>query len=99
MIKDSKQKKFSLVLVWKLDRFSRNTYAGTVAKHALKENGVFLYSVIERIDNTPEGKIVEALFEAMNQYYVGNLARGVLGGMIENALNSLSNGSCTYGYS
>ena len=98
MIKDSKRKKFSLVLVWKLDRFSRNTYAGTVAKHALKENGVFLYSVIERIDNTPEGKIVEALFEAMNQYYVGNLARGVLGGMIENALNSLSNGSCTYGY-
>lgn len=98
MIKDSKQKKFSLVLVWKLDRFSRNTYEGTVAKHALKENCALLYSVIERIDNTPEGKIIESLFEAMNQYYVGNLARGVLGGMKENALNGLSNGSCTYGY-
>ena len=98
MIKDSKQKKFSQVLVWKLDRFSRNMYEGAVAKHDLKENGVTVFSVVERIDNTPEGKMVETLFEAMNQYYVGNLARGVLGGMKENALNGLSNGSCTYGY-
>ncbi len=98
MIKDSKQKKFNQVLVWKLDRFSRNMYEGAIAKHELKENGVTVFSVIERIDNTPEGQMVETLFEAMNQYYVKNLARGVLGGMKENALNGLSNGSCTYGY-
>ena len=98
MITDSKKKNFSLVLVWKLDRFSRDMYMGAIAKHELKENGVKVFSVIERVDNTPEGKMIETMFEAMNQYYVGNLARGVLGGMKENVLNGLSNGSCTYGY-
>lgn len=98
MIKDSEQKKFSLVLVWKLDRFSRDLCVGAIAKTELRENGVSVFSVIERIDNTPEGKMMETMFEAMSQYYVGNLARNVLGGMKENALNGLSNGSCTYGY-
>lgn len=98
MIADSKKKNFSLVLVWKLDRFSRDMYMGAIAKHELKENGVKVFSVIERVDNTPEGIMIETMFEAMNQYYVGNLARGVLGGMKENVLNGLSNGSCTYGY-
>lgn len=98
MIKDSEQEKFSLVLVWKLDRFSRDLYVSAEAKHDLKKNGVSVFSVIERIDNTPEGKMIETMFEAVAQYYVGNLARNVLGGMKENALNGLSNGSCTYGY-
>jgi len=98
MIKDSEKKNFALVLVWKLDRFSRDLYVGADAKHRLKKNDVALFSVIERIDNTPEGKMIETMFEAVAQYYVGNHARNVLGGMKENALNGLSNGSCTYGY-
>ncbi len=98
MLRDSKEKKFNLVLVWKLDRFSRDKFGCAVAKHTLKENGVSLFSVVERIENTPEGEIIESLFEAMNQYYVKNLARGVLGGMIENVKNGISVGSCTYGY-
>lgn len=33
-----------------------------------------------------------------HQYYVKNLARGVLGGMVENVRNGISVGSCTFGY-
>ena len=98
MLSDSADKKFNLVLVWKLDRFSRDSYCGAVAKHILKEHGVSVFSVIERVDNTPEGKLIEGMFEQMNQYYVGNLARNVLGGMKENVLNGISIGSCSYGY-
>ena len=98
MIEDSKKKEFNLVLVWKLDRFSRDKFVSANAKHKLKENGVSVFSVIERIENTPEGEIIESLFEAMNQYYVKNLARGVLGGMVENVRNGISVGSCTFGY-
>ncbi len=98
MLFDSSEKKFNLVLVWKLDRFSRDTYYGAMAKQILKDNGVSVFSIIERIDNTPEGKLIEGMFEQMNQYYVRNLARNVLGGMKENVLNGISIGSCPFGY-
>ena len=83
MLFDSKKKNFSTVLVWKLDRFSRSVYEGATAKQLLRDNGVSVFSVIERIENTPEGKLIEGIFEQFNEYYVKNLARGVLGGMVE----------------
>ncbi len=98
MLFDSKKKNFSTVLVWKLDRFSRSVYEGAAAKQLLRDNGVSVFSVIERIENTPEGKLIEGIFEQFNEYYVKNLARGVLGGMVENVKNGISVGSCTYGY-
>lgn len=57
------------VLVYKLDRFSRDKYATTIHKHTLKENGVKLLSAMENIPDTPEGIILESLLEGMNQYY------------------------------
>jgi len=36
MIVDSKQKQFSTVIVWKIDRFSRDKYDSVYYKHALK---------------------------------------------------------------
>ena len=99
MLKDSGRKMFNLVLVWKLDRFARDKYVSGKAKHALKKNGVSLFSVIERIDNTPEGKMMEGMFELLSEYYVGNHARNVLSGMKQNAKSGQSNGGrCTYGY-
>ncbi len=98
MLRDSAKRNFNLVLVWKLDRFSRDIYSGAIAKHILRDNGVELFSVIERIDNTPQGKLIEGMLEQMNQFYVANLAQNVLGGMKENAYHGYSIGSCTYGY-
>ena len=39
MIKDSGKRQWDYVLVYKLDRFSRNKYETTIHKHTLKENG------------------------------------------------------------
>ena len=52
-----------MVLVYKLDRFSRDKYESTIHKHTLKENGVKLVSAMENIPDSPEGIILESLLE------------------------------------
>ena len=55
MIKDSEQKLFDVVLIWKLDRFSRDRYDSAHYKRILKKNGVKVVSVKENISDGPEG--------------------------------------------
>ena len=52
MIKDSEQKLFDVVLIWKLDRFSRDRYDSAHYKRILKKNGVKVVSVKENISVT-----------------------------------------------
>lgn len=63
MLKDSAKHQWEVVLVYKLDRFSRDKYETTIHKHTLKENGVKLVSAIENIPDSPEGIILESLLE------------------------------------
>ncbi len=99
MIKDSEKKQFEIVLVYKLDRFSRNKYESTIHKKTLKDNGVKLISAMENIPDTPEGIIFESLLEGMNQYYSAELAQKVNRGIRESWLKGNSTGGvCTYGY-
>lgn len=86
MIEDSKSKSFDIVLVHKLDRFSRNRYDSALAKRELKRNGVSVYSVLENLDSSPESIMMEAVLEGMSEYYSRNLAREVIKGLKENAL-------------
>lgn len=69
MLKDSSRKEWNFVLVYKLDRFSRNKYETAIHKKALRDNGVKVLSAMENIPDTPEGIILESLLEGMNQYY------------------------------
>lgn len=99
MIKDSEKKQFDAVLVYKLDRFSRNKYESTIHKKTLRDNGVKLISAMENIPDTPEGIILESLLEGMNQYYSAELAQKVNRGIRESWLKGNSTGGvCTYGY-
>ena len=59
MIADSEKRLFDIVLVWKLDRFSRDRYDSAHYKHILKKNGVRVMSVKENISDGPEGIIIE----------------------------------------
>ena len=61
MIADSSKKEFDIVLVHKLDRFSRNRYDSAIYKYKLRKNNVRLCSVLERIDDTPESIILESI--------------------------------------
>ena len=93
MILDSAKHQWEIVLVYKLDRFSRNKYEATIHKHTLKENGVKLVSAMENIPDTPEGIILESLLEGMNQYYSAELKQKVNRGLRE----SWSKGKATGG--
>ena len=86
MIQDSNARAFNILLVHKLDRFARNRYDSAVYKRELKKNGVTVYSVLENLDNSPESIMMEAVLEGMSEYYSQNLAREVLKGMRETAI-------------
>ena len=58
MIADSKKGQFQAVLVWKLDRFSRNRYDSIIYKTKLKNNGVHVLSVTEGIGEGSESNIM-----------------------------------------
>lgn len=99
MIRDSKNKEWDYVLVYKLDRFSRNKYESVMHKRTLKENGVKVLSAMENIPDTPEGIILESLLEGMNQYYSAELAQKVKRGMHETRLKGyFQGGTLLYGY-
>ena len=86
MIKDSDKKLFDVLLVHKLDRFSRNRYDSAMYKNRLKRNGVTVFSVLEKLNDSPESVIMESLLEGMSEYYSKNLSREVMKGLNENAL-------------
>ena len=86
MIAASKEQSFDIVLVHKLDRFARNRYDSALYRRELRRNGVTLLSVLEPIDDSPEGIILESMLEGMSEYYSKNLSREVRKGMKENAL-------------
>jgi len=87
MIADSAGREFDTVLVYALDRFARDRYDAAVYRKKLKDNGVRILSVTQPIDDSPEGVLIESLLEGLAEYYSKNLARGVMRGMRENALN------------
>lgn len=92
MIEDSKRGMFDVVIVHKLDRFSRSAADTMNYEQELKDNGVELISVTENLDNSPEGVLMKQVIIAMNQFYSQNLAREVRKGLKENAYKCLHNG-------
>lgn len=93
MIKDSAKRKFDVVIVWKLDRFSRNRYDSAKYKSILKKNNVKVVSATEAISEGAEGIILESVLEGMAEYYSADLAKKIKRGMTENALKCKYNGS------
>ena len=85
MIARAKKKEFDAVLVYKLDRFSRNKVHSAVYKHELKKHGVRVVSATEQIGDTPEGALMESLMEGMAEFYSANLSQNIRRGNRESA--------------
>ena len=99
MIKDSAKKNFDVVIVWKLDRFSRSRYDSAHYKVILKKNGVRVISTTETISEGAEGIILESVLEGMAEYYTKDLSEKVTRGHTENALKCMFNGgSVPFGF-
>lgn len=86
MMKDSKSAEWQIVLVHKLDRFARNRFDSATYRIHLRKNRKYLISAVEQFDDSPESAMLEAVIEAMSEYYSKNLAREVMKGLTENAL-------------
>ena len=99
MIKDSFRKEWNYVIVYKLDRFSRDKYETAIHKNTLKSNGVKVMSAMENIPDSPEGIILESLLEGMNQYFSAELSQKVKRGMRETRLKgNFQGGKILFGY-
>ncbi|NAS19407.1 recombinase family protein [Clostridium butyricum] len=92
MIKDAEKGNFECIIVHKLDRFSRDKYDSASYKRKLKQYGVRLISVTERLDDSPESIILESVIEGMAEYFSKNLARETLKGLKENAYKTMHTG-------
>lgn len=99
MIEDSKKHDFSIVLVYKFDRFSRNKYETTKHKKTLKDNGVKVVSATEYIPDSPEAIILESMIEGYAEYYSAELSQKVKRGMNETRQKgNFTGGTIIYGY-
>ncbi len=94
MIDDIMKEKVDIdaVLVHKFNRFARNKYDSALYKKRLRDINIKVISVTQPIDDSPEGRILESLIEAMDEYYSENLALEVKKGMLENALKGKHTG-------
>ncbi len=92
MIEDAKKGLFDVVIVHKMDRFSRNVRDTLNIESELAQYGVKVISVIEQFADTPEGQLQQIIQLGVGQYYSQNLAREVMKGLKENAYRCLHNG-------
>ena len=99
MIEDSSNHAFYYVIVYTLDRFSRNRYDSAVYKYKLKKNGVRVLSAKEKIADDPSGIILESVIEGCSEYFLADLAQKVKRGMLENVINGKwPGGNIPYGF-
>jgi len=79
------QKPFDLILVWKYSRFARSREDSIVFKTMLRKNGIRVVSISEPAEDTPTGKLLEAMIESLDEFYSANLGEEVTRGMRESA--------------
>ena len=92
MIKDSDKHLFDMVIVWKLDRFSRDRYDSARYKVLLKKNNVRVVSRHRGDFFRRRRHPAELSWRAFVEYYSADLAEKVNRGMTENVLNKKCNG-------
>lgn len=80
----TKPKPFDVILLWKFSRFARNREDSIVYKSMLrKQCGIDVVSISEQVGEDKTSILIEALLEAMDEYYSINLAEEVRRGMQE----------------
>ena len=76
---------FREILVWKFSRFTRKREHAVAFKSMLRRKGIRVVSITEHADDSPTGKLMEAIIESVDEFYSENLATEVLRGMREAA--------------
>ena len=90
---------FREILVWKFSRFTRKREHAVAFKSMLRRRGIRVVSITEHADDSPTGKLMEAIIESVDEFYSENLAQEVARGMREAASRGFWVASRTpYGY-
>ncbi len=76
---------FREILVWKFSRFTRKREHAVAFKSMLRRKGIRVVSITEHADDSPTGKLMEAIIESVDEFYSENLAQEVTRGMREAA--------------
>ena len=76
---------FEVILVWKFSRFTRKREHAVAFKSMLRRKGIRVVSITEHADDSPTGKLMEAIIESVDEFYSENLAQEVIRGMREAA--------------
>ena len=77
MIKDSAKKGCDVVIVWKLNRFSRSRYNSTKYKAMLRKNDVKVVSATESISDGADGIILESVLEGIGCPFLYYSLKGI----------------------
>lgn len=94
-----KPRLFDVILVHKFDRFARSREDSVVYKSLLKkESGIKVISITESIEDDKFSVILEAILEAMAEYYSLNLSDEVKKGMTEKASRGEYQTTPAFGY-
>ena len=90
---------FDVILVWKFSRFTRKREHAVAFKSMLRRKGIRVVSITEHADDSPTGKLMEAIIESVDEFYSENLAQEVVRGMREAASRGFFLGSkAPFGY-
>jgi len=81
----TKDPPFEMILVWKLNRFSRNRLDSITYKELLRQRGIDVVSINEPLENNPSGKLLEGIIESMDEFYSANLGQDIKRGLRESA--------------
>ena len=76
---------FQVILVWKFSRFTRKREHAVAFKAMLRRKGIKVVSITEHADDSPTGRLMEAIIESVDEFYSENLAQEVTRGMREAA--------------
>lgn len=95
----TKPKPFDAILLWKFSRFARNREDSIVYKSMLRRQlGIDVISISEPVGDDKMSIIIEAMIEAMDEYYSINLAEEVRRGMSEKARRGGLQCTPSFGY-
>jgi len=94
-----KDKPFDVVMTLTTSRFFRDATKARVYKHKLESRGVRVLAIHQEVSDDPMGKVMEGIFELIDQYESDMNGFHTLRAMQENARQGFFNGSSIpYGY-
>lgn len=99
MLEDALSGRFDVIIVHKLDRFSRSVTDVLLALQELEKRGIALVSATEQFDfSTPTGRAFLTLLATFAQWYLDNLREEVRKGLQTRAESGMWVGEVPFGY-